>query len=269
MSDDWALDDGFLEDDLEAGDHKGADQDNPWIMLIVDDEPGIHDVTKIALKRFSFEGRALECLSAYSAAEALELLNKRDDIALILLDVVMESDHAGLDLARQIRDDLENEAVRIVLRTGQPGQAPEQDVIMAYDINDYRAKTELSSTRLFTTVIAALRNYRDILALDSYREEAYEMLAQNTLSIQSLINLSDAALFQLGQGGIVVRCNQAFATVLGVEERDIIGFPLSEVAPNLSEACLSDNLPDQLTLKGQVYPLKLHRLDGGICGCLG
>ncbi|MDV7339622.1 response regulator [Terasakiella sp. A23] len=266
MSDDWADDDDFLDDGpIEDGQLAGAN--SPWVMLIVDDEPGIHDVTKIALKRFSFEGRPLECLSAYSAAEALEILQSRDDIALILLDVVMETDHAGLELARQIRDDLENEAVRIVLRTGQPGQAPEQDVIIAYDINDYRAKTELSSTRLFTTVIGGLRSYRDVLALESYREEAYQMLAENTQSIQSLINLSEAALFQLGQGGMVVRCNQAFADLLGLEDHAIIGFALEDIAPAALLAACDERL-DKVDLNGTSYQLKTEETPFGLSGSL-
>jgi len=42
----------------------------------------------------------------------------------VLLDVIMETDQAGLDLVEFIRDTLKNETVRIILRTGQPGQAP-------------------------------------------------------------------------------------------------------------------------------------------------
>jgi PleD family two-component response regulator len=269
MNDDWALDDDFLDDDDEIENTTPHEAQHPWVMLIVDDEPGIHDVTKIALKRFTFEGRPLTCLSAFSGKEALDILVSRNDIALILLDVVMETDHAGLDCARQIRDDLENESVRIVLRTGQPGQAPEQDVILAYDINDYRAKTELSSIRLFTTVVSALRNYRDILALESYREDAYRLLAQNTQSIQSLIDLTDHALFQLGQGDYVVRCNQAFADILGIEHKEVIGFEFSEIVPaTLLRACQSENPPEKVTINNKEYGLSLTKIAGGLCGSL-
>ena len=138
----------------------------PWIVLIVDDEPMLHESTRMAMAGFSFDGHPLEFISCYSAAEARVVLAARRDIALILLDVVMETDSAGLDLARSIREEIGNLNVRIVLRTGQPGQAPEETVIKHYDINDYKAKTELTRNKLVTTFYAALRGYRDLMRLE-------------------------------------------------------------------------------------------------------
>lgn len=117
-----------------------------WKVLIVDDEADIHQVTVLVLKRFKLDNRPLEFIHAYSGAEAKEKLSTYDDIALIFLDVVMETDDAGLEVARWTREDLGNHKTRIVLRTGQPGQAPEQSVVANYDINDYKEKTELTST---------------------------------------------------------------------------------------------------------------------------
>ena len=96
----------------------------PWKVLIVDDEESIHSITELVLGNFHFDDRAIIFLNAYSASQAKEILNKEEDIALILLDVVMESDDAGLQLVRYIRNDIDNKMVRIVLRTGQPGSAP-------------------------------------------------------------------------------------------------------------------------------------------------
>jgi len=147
----------------------------PWKVLIVDDEKDIHTVTKMALKRFTLDGRNLTFFHAYSAKEAKELLAKEEDIALIFLDVVMETDDAGLMLAKWLREELNNFFTRIVLRTGQPGQAPEEQVIVDYDINDYKEKTELSRTKLFTTVYTALRAYRDLQKIEEARiyQEVY------------------------------------------------------------------------------------------------
>ena len=116
-----------------------------WKILIVDDEQDVHDVTVLALKRLEFESRGLEFLSAYSAAEGRELLRRNPDVAIALLDVVMENDNAGLQLVRQIREELKNDRIRIVLRTGHPGQAPEERVTLDYDINDYREKNRTDS----------------------------------------------------------------------------------------------------------------------------
>ena len=141
----------------------------PWNILIVDDDPEVHQATTLALSDVVCLGRPLRFLKAYSAAGAREILRQPSDIAVILLDVVMESDDAGLQLVRYIREVLNLHTPRIILRTGQPGSAPERDVIVQYDINDYKAKTELTEIRLFTTVIAALRGYRHLASLETSR----------------------------------------------------------------------------------------------------
>lgn len=142
-----------------------------WKVMIVDDEEEIHNVTKLALSDFTFENKGITFLSAYSGQEAEQLIQCHPDTALILLDVVMETDDAGLVVARRIRQELGNGLVRIVLRTGQPGQAPEGTVVIDYDINDYKAKTELTTQKLFTTVVTALRTFRHLTTIESHRRE--------------------------------------------------------------------------------------------------
>jgi len=145
------------------------DSDGPWKILIVDDERGIHDVTRLALKDFEFAGRGLQFLNAHSGAEAKKFLQEEPDIAVALVDVVMEHEHAGLELIQYIRETLNNDLIRLVLRTGQPGQAPERKVIREYDINDYKEKTELTAQKLYSTIYTSLRSYRDLVALDHNR----------------------------------------------------------------------------------------------------
>ncbi len=144
---------------------------NTWKVLIVDDEEEIHVVTRLALHDFSFGGRHLEFVSAYSGEQARQMIQDNPDTAIILLDVVMETDSAGLDVARFIRQDIGNHFVRIILRTGQPGLAPERRVLKVYDINDYRAKTELTQDRLFSVIYTALSSYRDLIALARSRHQ--------------------------------------------------------------------------------------------------
>src|SRR3954462_1740302 len=100
-----------------------------WKIAVIDDDPAVHDGTRFALYDYSLNGQGLEILSARSAAEGRELMRKHQNVAVILLDVVMETDDAGLRLVDYIRNELKNETVRIILRTGQPGQAPERRVI--------------------------------------------------------------------------------------------------------------------------------------------
>jgi len=160
-----ADDPDWLVDDPQADSGAASDATlaaAPWRVLIVDDDVDVHVVTKFALSQASFQGRRLSFLHAYSGVEALAVLRSTPDVAVVLLDVIMESQDAGLQVARKIREELHNSAVRIILRTGQPGQALEHRIIVDYDINDFWCKTDLTTRKLFTTVISSLRTYASL-----------------------------------------------------------------------------------------------------------
>lgn len=140
-------------------------------LLVVDDDRDVHSVTELLLRDLTFDGYRLQLLHAHSSAEAFGILEKTTDIAIILLDVVMESDDAGLQLVKKIRETLHRKKVRIILRTGQPGYAPELETISNFDINDYKTKTELTRERLFTCLMAAARSYLQLAQLEQL---AYE-----------------------------------------------------------------------------------------------
>ncbi|MBF0198190.1 MAG: DUF3369 domain-containing protein [Planctomycetes bacterium] len=182
-----------------------------WLLQIVDDDPEIHRITELVLGDIIFEDKSIKFLHAYSAAEALEQIQLNDDIALILLDVVMEKDDAGLRVVEKVRRELKNELVRIILRTGQPGQAPEREIIMNYDINDYKEKTELTSQKLFSSVISSLRSYRDL-----------KIIAQSKKGLKHIIE-SSADLFlprQLNRfaSGVLMQ----LVSMMGLEEGAIL-----------------------------------------------
>lgn len=141
-----------------------------WRIAIVDDEKAIHDVTRLALKDVLVEGRPLEFISAFSATDGLKLLQDNPDVAVILLDVVMETDDAGLRLVEAIRGELSNSMIQIVLRTGQAGYAPEEEVISRYEINAYKTKSELTRGKLFTTIATAIRSYRHLCVIEESRQ---------------------------------------------------------------------------------------------------
>ncbi len=155
-----------------------------WTVLIVDDEEDVHKITRITLKDYVFQGRGIRLLSAYSGHDVKQILSEEKNIALILLDVVMEEEDTGLKLVEYIRNDLGNHGVRIVLRTGQPGKAPEQTVISRYDINDYKTKPEFTAQKLFTCVTACLRAYQSLRTIERNRE-----------GLESIIN-SSAIVFE-------------------------------------------------------------------------
>lgn len=170
-----------------------------WKVMIVDDDEAVHSVTRLALRNFSFEGKGLQFISAYSAAQAYNLITQHADLAIILLDVVMEEDDAGLKVARFIREEVKNSFVRIILRTGQAGQAPEEQVIIGYDINDYKEKTELTSRKLFTTIVSSLRAYRDIITLEANRQGLEKIIeaSASIFKVQSMTKFVSGVLKQL------------------------------------------------------------------------
>lgn len=172
---------------------------SPWHVLVVDDEAGVHQVTEMVLRDFKFDDRPLKISNAYSAKEGREIMAKEEDIALAIVDVVMESDDAGLELVRHIRQDLKNHYTRLVLRTGQPGQAPEEQVIINYDVDDYKDKTELTSNKLVTLLYATLRSYRDICVIDQHRRSLEQVIISSTeiFEANSLSTFASAVLKQV------------------------------------------------------------------------
>lgn len=134
----------------------------PWKVLVVDDDEGIHSITRMVFRGYKFQKRPIELINASSGVQAKKILSEHNDIAVTILDVVMEEDDEGLDLVTFIREQLNNRDIRIILRTGYPGFAPEAEVIVEHDINDYLSKAEVSASRLITSVVVALRSYRDI-----------------------------------------------------------------------------------------------------------
>lgn len=215
-----------LIDDTEA--EPRASTARKWKIAVIDDDHAVHEGTRFALSDYTLNDQTLEILSAYSAAEGRELMRQHTDIAAVLLDVIMETDAAGLELVEFIRNEIKNETVRIILRTGQPGQAPERRVIVDYDINDYKAKTELTADKLFTSLTAALRSYQQLermlqtrrgleIIIDAastlYDFHSMQRLAEGVLTqIASLLNVDCAGILVLRDGGVV---SDDFAVLAG------------------------------------------------------
>lgn len=182
---------GFLdspEKQTEATNELTTPSFSPWKILIADDDESVHVVTEMVLEAFQFNGRKLTFVNAYSMKEAKEKFDEHPDIAVALIDVIMECEDAGLQLVKWAREHLENQHLRIILRTGQPGMAPEEEVINKYEINDYKAKSELSSQKLRTAIISALRSYRDITIIERTRE-GLEMMLDASANLYSSVSI--------------------------------------------------------------------------------
>ncbi|MDY0164382.1 EAL domain-containing protein [Desulfobotulus sp.] len=174
----------FLEEDEIPSASSGL-QASPWKILVVDDDTDVHQATELALRDLPIEGRPLTLLHAHSGGEAIEIVANTPDLAVILLDVVMESEDAGLQVVRHVRERMQRKDLRIILRTGQPGYAPEMDTIRNYDINDYKTKSELTQVRLFTSLTTAVRAYLQMRAHDDM-QRGLEMVVKASTELNKL-----------------------------------------------------------------------------------
>lgn len=161
-----------------------TNDNTPWKIIIADDDNEVHTITRLVLEDYILYERKVEFIHAYSGTDTINIVKANPDAAILLLDVVMESDNAGLEVVRYIREVAKNSFIRIILRTGQPGMAPEKEIITEYDINDYKEKTELTATKLYTIITASLRAYNDLRNIDKNRRGLKKV-------IESSVYLSD------------------------------------------------------------------------------
>ena len=190
------------------------DNAEKWKILISDDEEDIHLLTKTVLKNFEYKNKQLEFISAYSGKDTVEILKDNDDIVLVLLDVIMENDHAGLEVVKQIREELCNDFIQIILRTGQSGQVLEDDVVMNYAINDYKEKTELTSQKLLTTITTSIRSFENMKNIKKLNHE-----------LSGLLSIYDEFVIaaRTNKDGEIVYVTEAFCELSGYERKEIIG----------------------------------------------
>lgn len=255
---------------------KAQEPRHRWKLLVVDDDADIRELTRLNLRGFRFAERELEIIEADSAYHARVVLEKSDDIAVALIDVVMETDDAGLRLVEYIRNDLQNPMMRLIIRTGQPGLAPERFVIDHYDIDDYKDKTELTAAHLYTAVRSALKSYRDLRTIDLNRQGLARVLAsapdiyrisnrsldnffQGVLTqIVGLCNLTDSSFIST-VSGIIATIDDTTVTVqatlgnLAQQER------FHEIRTRCAESVITGQAPTGLRKDAYVVPLLVQR----------
>ena len=203
-----------------------------WSILIVDDDEEVHTVTKLALNNFIYDDKRLNLVSAYNEKEAKKILLENSDFAFILLDIVMDSNDSGFKIIDYIRNELENKLIRIIIRTGQPGYAPELEIINLYDINDYKEKTELTATKLYTTTRTTLSQYKQLSELENKKNKFYNILT----SVSITILYSRAKLYndlnELNEVGLILIDIDSFSTInnaYGYSVGDIILITIANI----------------------------------------
>ncbi len=258
LSDTEALFAEFAEDNDEPeakDDDNSVSEEEMWKLLIVDDEEDVHQLTRFVLDDYVYQDKKLKLISAYSAEDAKVLLEQNSNIAVILLDVVMETNDAGLKLVEYIRENQQNHFVRIILRTGQAGYAPEKQVILKYDINDYKNKTELTDQKLFTVITASLRAYSDIITIESYRQHLEDKVAERTSELQE----KNEALVKLNEQ--LIQINQEKNEFLGIAAHDLKN-PLSSIQSlaNLTRTSFDDFPKQKLIDFAQMIEISSNKM---------
>ena len=251
---DKSIDDLIIVEDEESEEPCPRDSRSTWKILIVDDDPSVHQATKLALKNVEFDRKKIEFLDADSGAEAKKVLHSERNVALVLLDVVMETNDAGLEVVRYIREDLRDRKIQIVLRTGQPGEAPEESVIINYEINDYKLKIDLTRQKLVTTTIAALRAYKNIVTIERQTEEltsAMQLLQETQLQ---LIQNEKMAILGNWAAGIAHEINNPVGFIKG--NVTVAQEHLQDLLTAISVYQEHSHLPDEIVEKLEAIDLE-------------
>lgn len=165
-----------------------------WRVLVVDSHPDVHAAARAALAGQTLFDRPVEFIHASSEDEALALLLREQDVAMVLLEADTPGQDGGQCLLDYIRNSAGLRNTRIVLRTGNQGQAPGLEALLRYDINDHCTSAGLTPERLRMMVVTAVRSYRQLCAIDANRHRL-ELVVRSSAS---LLDKTDPKNFATG-----------------------------------------------------------------------
>ncbi len=180
-----------------------------WTVLVVDDDPSVHLVSRLVFSDLVVDGQGIELVSAHSAREARERLGNGLEVAV--LDVVMETESAGLDLTAWIRQDTRFALMRIVLRTGQPGREPNAEVLGRLHASDYWSKEDLTANRARSRLTSQIQEYQALLTVD-----------RRTRALQSGLEATTAILRAAAPEDAIQVFRTFVSTLLGIEAADAV-----------------------------------------------
>ncbi len=131
-----------------------------WKILIVDDEQDIHKIIKMIFDNHKIDDMNLEIFSACNSDEAIFLLKENSDIAVALVDIVMETEDAGINCVRRIRNELKNDKIRLILKTGYPSQIPGPEILEAFDISMFKQETDLTTQIIIEMICTSIKEFQ-------------------------------------------------------------------------------------------------------------
>lgn len=179
-----------------------------WNVLVVDDEEQVHEITRLAFNDFVYSRKNLNFISAFSGAQAISLLKENQNIHVVLLDIIMESDSAGLEVVEFIRNTLSNRLIRIIIRSGEHGQKNQRFIVDNYDINDYREKSELTMEQFYTSLRTALVQYEQFEELDRKKNELLELNTDLHIQVEEAVKMQHKENCKEFQKNRIVQMNE-------------------------------------------------------------
>lgn len=215
-----------------------------WKILVVDDEKDIHSLTSLLLKNLEFQKKGFKTFNAYSAQQAKKIIKKHNDIQLVLLDVVMETEKAGLEFVKYVREELDNNSTRIIIRTGQSEIAPQSQIFDSYDINNYTNKIELSAESFSMLILSEIKNYYKYIeskTIEDFKKERAleqekkrfndqinehiqieELLKESEIRFKSLLDSAVGWEYWITEKGAIKYCSPSCKKITGYSPEDFI-----------------------------------------------
>lgn len=151
-----------------------------WKVLIVDENDFTHVDIKENINNLKFENKYINFYDAYTVGEAISILREENDMALVLINVDIETKDYGLKLVKHIRETLNLIDIRILLMIEDKDDSFKEDTILDYDINGCGEKSSFIYKKVKTEIVSALRCYRDIKKIKDNRDAMKKVVSSIT-----------------------------------------------------------------------------------------
>ena len=153
-------------------------------VLVVDQRPTALYSSRLALSKMSFAGKSFTAIEACSLEEAKKRLLDHEGVAMVILNSEIEGQDISVSIIDFIRNELKNESIRIIIRTGYPNSSLKRSITENYKIDGYLFEEEIEKSQFEFVVINAIHTYNQI-------QKAIQYLHTNAL-IENVISGNEA-----------------------------------------------------------------------------